>query len=257
MRRLLSIATLLAAILVWPLLSSAAEPAPAAQATTGAARSGDVLPDLRVEVPDVVEIERDEGRRLLRFSSEVANVGRGRLEITPRAEDCDRDGDRGNDRTAYQRVDTTRGADRLVPSGCMTFHPDHGHWHFEGFAGYALVRASTDRVVARSDKVSFCMIDVARSDRIADDVAAGQRFHSCGADDAQGISVGWADRYGAGLPGQELDVTGLADGDYRLVLRADPSRRLLERRKSNNDVSVPITLRDNRVRLRAGRGRRP
>ena len=49
-------------------------------------------------------------------------------------------------------------------AGCSIFHVEHDHWHFEEFARYRLVNPKSDRVVASSEKVSFCVRDSMRFD---------------------------------------------------------------------------------------------
>ena len=41
-------------------------------------------------------------------------------------------------------------------------------------------------------------------------------------DDMQGMDVGWGNEYGYWLAGQEIDLTGLPDGDYSLTIEVDP-----------------------------------
>jgi hypothetical protein len=212
-----------------PVRPSAAQPLPQ-----------DALPDLRIEPVDTVQLAIRDGRRELRFSTEVANVGRGPLELISRPEDCDRDGDRSNDRTAYQAIRTRGGDERHVRAGCVIHHSDHGHWHFEGFARYTLEPVDDGRVAAVTDKVSFCLMD---SDRVGDVSPEAQRYSDCGADVTQGISVGWLDRYGAALAGQSIDVGDVAPGRYRLVLHGDNENRLLELDERNNRTATLVELR--------------
>jgi hypothetical protein len=190
-----------------------------------------------------VEVATDRGRRELLFSTEVANVGRGPLELVSAREDCNRNGDPGDDRTAYQSITRRRGEERHVRAGCVVHHPAHGHWHFEGFARYTLQHADGGRLAARGRKVSFCLIDSARTSAVPDSVAGEETYSSCGADATQGISAGWYDRYGAGLPGQSIDLRGVAPGRYRLVMHADYENRLVERDEGNNRTVLLVDLR--------------
>jgi Lysyl oxidase len=78
---------------------------------------------------------------------------------------------------------------------------------------------------------------------VRDTVAGAETYSSCGADATQGISAGWYDRYGAGLPGQSIDLRGLAAGRYRLVIHADYENRLVERDEGNNRTVLLVDLR--------------
>ena len=62
-----------------------------------------------------------------------------------------------------------------------------------------------------------------------------------------GISVGWADKYGAGLPYQWIKINGLADGKYRVQVIADPGNKFLESNNSNNTNSAYIKISGNTV----------
>jgi hypothetical protein len=243
-RRLLALLILCGAALAVPALSTAGTGGNSDPIRPSVARPlrGDLLPDLGVRRSDTVEVASDGDRRELLFSTEVANVGRGPLELVPAREDCDRNGDLDDDRTAYQSITGRRDGDRHVRAGCVFHHPAHGHWHFEGFARYALQHVN-GRPAARGKKVSFCLIDSARTAAVRDTGAGAETYSSCGADATQGISAGWYDRYGAGLPGQSIDLRGLAAGRYRLVIHADYENRLVERDEGNNRTVLPVDLR--------------
>jgi hypothetical protein len=210
-----------------------------------------------------VSIERAPGVRNLRFSNTVGNRGPGVLELYPVVDDCDGDGDPQDDRSAYQRIygDTdgdgvfTRGVDQPVAErfvGCMFFHPEHDHWHLEDFARYVLARASSGRVVAVADKVSFCVRD-SLSAWTLPGTPAQPYFGECTQDGTTGMSVGWADLYAADLFGQSLDIRGVPDGRYCLSSLTDPPRRIAERRDDDNRRTLPIRIRGSSVRTLAGR----
>jgi len=59
---------------------------------------------------------------------------------------------------------------------------------------------------------------------------------------AVGLSIGWGDIYPASLPDQFIDITGLADGSYRLVVTADPSGWFAETNENNNLTWVDLEL---------------
>jgi len=44
----------------------------------------------------------------------------------------------------------------------------------------------------------------------------------------QGLAVGWGDEYHQSTPLQELEVTGIPEGDYYLTHEADPENHWLE-----------------------------
>jgi Lysyl oxidase len=229
---------------------------PSAAGGTGASR--DLLPDLVTRRPAKIflQVTRD-GHRLVRFSNEVVNVGIGPLELRPRVDDCNRNGNLRDDRTSYQRIyrdsngdgTFTRGTDvrfRTRPAGCTRFHPAHKHWHFDALAEYSLhlqAAGPLGRPVIVGKKVSACVLDTKRRLPSAPGSPRRKYYGSCRRDSIGGISIGWGDIYGARVSGQALDVTTLGDGVYCLVSRADPENRLLEANERNNARSTRIVLR--------------
>jgi hypothetical protein len=227
---------------------------PSAAASTGASR--ELLPDLVTRTPAKIYLQvTKRGKRLVRFSNEVVNVGIGPLELRPRADDCNGNGDLRDDRTSYQRVYRdangdgafTRGVDtefRTRRAGCSRFHPAHKHWHFEALAEYALRPAVP---LGSKKKVSSCVIDSRRRLPKAPGSPRGKYYGGCRRDSIGGISIGWGDLYGARVTGQELDVTTLGDGIYCLVSRADPENRFQESNERNNVRTTRIARRGDEV----------
>ncbi len=253
---------LFSALGAWLLLSSPA-------ATAGSQSGPSLLPDLVVETPSQIVLERATGSKktFLRFSHTTANIGQGPLEIYPdlNTETCGTEGDRG--RVAYQAIfqDSEAGGgpdgvyDRAEdtetvtePVGCMIFHDIHNHYHFEDFALYELYRMRTGQLRETSDKVSFCVVDILNPHPGLPG-APNQGFYgfsNCDADDGtHGISVGWADIYNAGTPGQEFDVSDRSPGRYCLVARTDPADRLDEVASGGEDNNAQaVQIRVNRKR---------
>src|SRR5947207_371520 len=207
-------------------------------------------PDLITIPPFDIGIEytASSGRKLLRFSNAVANFGDGPFEVIP-----------VNDATsgtteAYQRLYShdTNGNWFVVATnhiGTFAFHPAHNHWHFENFARYELHDVSPDgsvgsNVFAAAEKVSFCLVDDVFLDPVLEH-AASQSYTNCGQLKPQGISVGWVDVYPWTLPDQDLDITGIPDGDYWLVSTADPGNVISESSgatETNNTAATRVHL---------------
>jgi hypothetical protein len=57
-----------------------------------------------------------------------------------------------------------------------------------------------------------------------------------------GISVGWADKYSAGLAKQWIKINGLPDGNYRVRVKTDPQDWFAETSNTNNDTSANIKI---------------
>jgi len=86
----------------------------------------------------------------------------------------------------------------------------HGHWHYEGYAEYVLFDQDGNQLPL-GFKNGFCLIDIECS-------GGGNATYTC---DNQGISAGCGDIYGSGLDCQWIDVTGLPDGIYKLMIRVN------------------------------------
>ena len=168
----------------------------------------------------------------LRLSTAVANVGTGALEI--------RGGTiQGETQDVLQRIYNADGTFTDHLAGTFIYHAEHGHLHFEDFAQFRVRAVLPDggvgEVLASGSKVSYCLIDVDRQSG-----TGTQQYLSCG--QVQGISVGWADVYHRGLPGQNIDISNLADGTYWLEEEIDPSNRIQEADETNNVARIQITI---------------
>jgi hypothetical protein len=226
------------------------------------------LVTLAIQQPDLAVVA--EGKRtILRFTNEIGNRANGPLEVFPSAQssDCDGDGDLANDRDASQRLfaDSNgsgafeRDADTVAserPIGCMHFHPAHNHWHFLDLASYELRYERDGETVLRKRKVGYCLTDarLAFPSPVTPEASTypvnPPGTTGCQAVTTQGISPGWADAYLLELPGQELDVTGLARGHYCVISRTDPANVLAELDDANNVRRVHLALRPAKLAVR-------
>jgi hypothetical protein len=148
-----------------------------------------------------------------------------------------------NKQKVYQRVYLSDGTsyDRLA--GEFEYHPEHQHFHFEGYANYKLLPLNAPGVSQRNgQKTSFCLEDTTFV--LPNQPGAPQQpaYTMCNTQ-VQGISIGWADKYGYQLAGQSIDVTGLPDGDYQLIVDIDPNNHLLEMSDNDNESCIVVRLR--------------
>jgi hypothetical protein len=142
----------------------------------------------------------------------------------------------------YQRVYLSDGAfyDRWV--GAFEWHPLHNHFHFNDYALYTLQPFDASGGSERtSAKTSFCVMDTTKVDTRLPGAPKKPVYVTCG-NAMQGMSVGWGDTYGSQLAGQSIDLTGLPDGDYKLIIEADPKKRLLEINDSDNTSCVLLRI---------------
>lgn len=214
-----------------------------------------LLPDLIVERPGTIILKTRPKRPFasLRFSHTTSNKGAGPLEIYPdlNTTSC---GDEGADgRVTYQRTyDAGGGIAEDLEVGCMIFHLEHDHYHFEDFALYRIYRERTGKLKATSDKISFCVFDGGhRYPGLPGSPAEREyNFTNCKEENGtHGISVGWEDTYRSDTQGQRLNVTGMKRGRFCLVASTDPAGRLTENAPAgelNNDTEIRIKLNPRR-----------
>jgi hypothetical protein len=183
-------------------------------------------------------ISEEGGRRLLRFSSAILNVGDGPIEVRGRR--------RGDTMEAFQVLYAKRGRKQRIPIGEFEYHPEHFHWHLVEVAEYRL-KDSLGVVLRASDKISFCLLDTNRVRRDLPRSPRQRRYLTCSSNRRArslkaGVSVGWADVYRRNLPDQWVDVTGLPSGTYTLEVELDPGARLVEKTRDNNTASIEVAF---------------
>ena len=182
---------------------------------------------------------------MLRFSSVLANIGDGdfllrasRVSAEWKVEQVITHSEAGGD---------LRGIDApLVWGG-----DGHEHWHIARVAHYWIVALDeagvpVDDDQSRADtKVGFCFFDHLRELEYGPEDPVFS-VHDCGDEDDDhihmGMSPGWSDKYQWHLPGQQIDITDLEDGMYRLWAEADPNRAFHELTRDNNRTWVDFEL---------------
>ena len=237
--QLLSIAAIVCASLILPGVG-----------TPPASAAVERLPDLGMAYPTDLRIDkRPDGRRLLRFSSIVVNVGSGAFEVH---------GQRALDSATMsirQRIfDDSGGFRDLSTAAAAYFGGDgHGHWHVRDLEDFELVRLDNGGLVGTGAKHGFCFYDNYRYG------SASPAFYStaggaCGRSSSDtsvmmGLSVGWGDIYRYTLPDQYIDITSLTAGRYRLFVAADADNWFLEQNEQNNSTWVDLQLQGNKVKV--------
>ncbi|HEV2123021.1 MAG TPA: lysyl oxidase family protein, partial [Chloroflexota bacterium] len=188
------------------------------------------------------------------------NRGTGPLELYPVHEPCGTGGTKVFQRL-YVDANTNgfeRGTDTAFHdqyAGCMEYHAQHRHWHFENFAKYSLHPITTTSgaeqlgtAIKESPKVSFCMVDTLRKDPSLTGSPAQKYYTECGRTSTLGISIGWSDVYGETLSGRYFEISGVPDGAYCIASTADPAVStsvdglLVESNNSNNSASTRVQL---------------
>jgi lysyl oxidase len=237
------------ALLIMPVvgLMLLATAQPAAAATPG-------LPDLAMApLADLSVDNTADGRALLRFSTTIVNIGTGRFELSASRPDTS-----AAFKVRQRLYDADGSADERRTSAKLIFAGDgHTHWHVRNLESYELSSTGDGAKVGTSAKAGFCFSDDVRYRPSLAGAPASAQYHrpQCGTPSSlslvMGLSVGWGDRYGSKLPDQYIDITGLADGAYRLRATADASNWFKESNEKNNRTWVDLTLKHVRGKVTA------
>lgn len=182
----------------------------------------------------------------LRVSVGTVNMGEGDLVLTAPV---------GHQDQISEHIDTCGGGEQLAPvASAFVDEPSHQHLHLRDWTELRLRKiddscaddatAMNCPVAGLGHKISFCLTDTGRYDGVLGR-DGGQMY--CGVDQGgtriiQGISSGWMDVYGSGLPGQLIDVSGLTSGDYWLEVEVNPRRAVTEASYTNNITRIRTQL---------------
>jgi hypothetical protein len=174
---------------------------------------------------------------VLFFTTTSWNSGNGPLELIAGQVDS-----RAKKQKVYQRVYYNDGTYYDHLAGDFVWHKLHNHFHFEQYALYTLQPVDAPGASQRtSQKTTFCVTDSTPIDTNLTGAPSSAVYSTCG-NIKQGMSVGWADIYGSFLAGQSINVTGLPDGRYNLIIEVDPQTHLLEVTNSDNVSCVVLDL---------------
>ncbi len=217
-----------------------------------AAAAADRLPDLGMaRLQDFsVDTTTIPGRRLLRFSTVIVNIGVGPFETI---------GSRPNTSTpelaVTQRIFDDAGSYREVRTPAVMFWAGdgHDHWHVRDVEAYRLIRLDNGRRVGTGAKHGFCYFDNTAHWLGLGGAPSAPVYGGCGSAGnlrvRTGLSVGWGDTYPAGIAFQWIDITGLNAGHYRLRATADPANWFAETNNANNSTWVNLKLTGSGVRV--------
>ena len=192
------------------------------------------------------ETLRTGAQKCLRFTSEVDNVGFGKLVLRlpwlTTSHGAPTSAFVPTECEAQQVIPYTDGSVRTHDAGPCTFHLQHVHFHYNGFVSFGLYSVDsagrTGELAAKSLKESFCLADdgyfgFGSAGPNGPRNYAGQpgcNLPSLPNPDAvitMGNSPGWGDIYTWDTPDQFIDITHLAPGIYDLESRANAGRHLL------------------------------
>jgi len=203
-----------------------------------------LLPDLTVgPLTGLTGGLREDGTRTLRFGVMIVNQGSGDFLLRARRPHLLSEEWRVTQRVpeaggGYTEVDTDA---TLVYGG-----DGHGHWHIREVESHA-IEDLDGKVLATVVKNGFCFFDTHAVQPELEGAPPARTFlaKGCGGqlDSAvtMGLSVGWGDEYPWHLFEQEIEITDLPEGQYRLRAAADPFGWFEESDETNNEVVVDIS----------------
>lgn len=215
-----------------------------------AALAGDYLPDLGMAHPSDLKVQKSGGRKLLRYTAIIVNVGIGAFEVH---------GDRldtSSSMTVTQRIydDSATGYHDVSVNAEMFYSGDgHNHWHVRDLETGELLRLDNGSKVGALAKHGFCFYDNYKYDLSLPGAPSDPVYTNCGDEDSlhivPGLSVGWGDIYPWYVAYQYIDITGLANGHYRLQVSASTELGFQESDYTNNVSWVNIALRANSAKI--------
>ncbi len=202
------------------------------------------LPDLGMARLKDFKIETTpDGRRLLRFTTIIVNVGAGPFEVQgSRASTSDLT------MTGHQCIYEGSSCTLQSTAAGMGWSGDgHNHWHVIGLEEYVLDRLDNGVLVGTGAKTGFCFYDNTTHDPSLPGAPPSPVYTNCGGSSSlsvtMGLSVGWGDTYYWNLAYQWVDITALATGRYRLWATADPENWFIEADDTNNSTWVDLQIR--------------
>ncbi|MCW2925739.1 MAG: hypothetical protein JWM98_3143 [Thermoleophilia bacterium] len=228
-----------------------AKPAPLGERAN--LKPGDLLPDGEQAAPTTVTREGDS----IRFDSVVGNRGAAPLQLSLHLAK-EGTSDTGSTNQVIFNEDGTAKERPLQGGLRLDERRDHSHLHFDDFVYFQMYKADGNGrpdtaagELAQGVKQSFYITDVQKYDGTsAANLEKAGKLKEKGmvdrgiipADVMQGISVGNADVYGAGLEGQSLNVGDIAPGRYVLRETFDPNDEVIEQDEHNNAADTLIEI---------------
>lgn len=213
------------------------------------------LPDLAPLAPFDVRLETSStGRRLLRFSTVVVNIGVGPFQLYG-YDPKDGRAAIGETLPVRQQILQSDGTFKdHVTTATMKWAADgHNHWHILDVQWFR-IQTLQGTTLLKTAKTGFCFLDsypYGSSKPAAYHSGTSVCQTAPNGKVPMGVQVRWGDIYRSTVTFQWIDITGLASGDYLIKIVADPpygmGGRFLESNESNNRSWTRIHLTNSSV----------
>lgn len=200
------------------------------------------LPDLAVVPPFDVRLETSStGRRLLRFSTVVVNIGAGPFQLYG-YDSTDGRASIGDTLHVRQQILQSDGTykERNTTATMKWAADGHNHWHILDVQWFKLQNLHGTTLL-KTAKTGFCFLDSYPYGSTKPSLYNSENFvcqSSPSGTVPMGMQVKWGDIYRSNVAFQWIDITGLPSGDYFIKIIADPTwetgGRFLESNESNN-----------------------
>jgi hypothetical protein len=209
------------------------------------ARVHPLLPDLSIApIAEITPALAQDGRRFLRFGVTIVNIGSGTFLVDARRSNFLT----GSWRVRQQVPEAEGGFTVKDTEATLVFAGDgHDHWHIRDVEGHQIERPD-GTVVGQVIKSGFCFFDTTRFAPELPGAPSKSAYFAggCGRQSDthafMGLSIGWGDEYPWHLFDQQIDISGLEDGRYRLRAIADPFGWFDELDETNNEVWADIEI---------------
>jgi hypothetical protein len=201
-------------------------------------RVSPLLPDLMVAPFSEFAGARDEGgNERIRFGVIIGNMGAGDFRLRAKRSAFFTD----DWQVTQHVVEAAGGFTAQVTPATLVYGGDgHEHWHIEQVENHTLETLDGE-VLGEVVKQGYCFFDTTplQVDLAGAPSEAVWRSRGCGGSTSSvvtmGLSIGWGDEYPWHMFDQQIDVTDVPDGTYRLRATADPFGWFEELDETNNE----------------------
>jgi len=197
----------------------------------------EAIPDLSMKPLSDFQIQWVNGRRMLRFTAMMVNIGAGHFEV--RGSRASTSQPMVVSQVIYETSARDSPISRIEPTAAhgKWSGDGHNHWHVQEMMRYDLWGGQG---TMRGAKVGFCFLDSDPYNLALPGVSSSFYYRGswCSTSPSalsnrMGISIGWGDEYEWYLAWQWVDITDVPGGTYTVRAKVDPYNFFEEVSESN------------------------